>query len=133
MAAERRSRSASPLQLAIANLLRTARSELDDARLVLRRGNRRNASALAAQALAHVVESLAASEHGWPLVEWNTGARAIPEANPYQPDLADLDAAMGRLTRAVVEANGQAAPVPEATEVTKVLERITGVKATHLT
>jgi hypothetical protein len=55
------------LRFAVANLLRVARSGLDDARLLMRKRHGRNAAIFLRQALAHVIEALAASEHGWPL------------------------------------------------------------------
>jgi hypothetical protein len=115
LAASRQSdRPLSRRRSAVANLLRVAHSGLDDAGALLKRKKRRNAALLAEQALAHVIDALAASEHGWPLGEWNAGLSAVPEANPIQPELAEVHALVSQDVGPAVRIDGQPAPEPDA-------------------
>jgi hypothetical protein len=130
LAHSKRSDRSRILRFAVANLLRIARSELDDARVVLERGSQRNALVLTGQALAHIGVTLAASEHGWPLEEWNAGLRAVPEANPLQPDLVEVDALVRQDLSLAVQADGQLAPNPDPSHVVQACDQATAILET---
>jgi HEPN domain-containing protein len=114
------------LRLAVANLLRVATSALGDARAILERGNRRSAAVLAKQAFTHVLRALAASEHGWPVEEMNAGLAAVPEANPFRRELADLDAVVGRSLAPAVKTDGRLAPEPNNRRLAEALSQAAG-------
>ena len=110
-------RSPSRRRSAIANLLRVAHSDLDDADTLLERGKRRNAAFLAGQALAHVIGALAASEHGWPLEDWKAGLSIVPKADPIRPELVRIHVLIGRDIGPAVRTDGQLAPEPDASQL----------------
>jgi hypothetical protein len=113
LASPKRSDDSLALRFAVANLLRVARSDLDDARPLMRKRHGRNAAIFLRQALALLAGALAASEHGWPLKRWNAGLRAVPEANPFQPELLEIDALLGQDAAPAVRTDGRLAPEPD--------------------
>ena len=109
-------------RLAIATLLRTTNADLDDARLVLRRGQVRNAAALGGRAVASLVHAIAASEHGWPVE--NVDIRNIPTENPVQPELMALEASLGDAAEQRMQPDGRAEVLPDAEDIADVLNRL---------
>jgi hypothetical protein len=117
LAASRQTDRSLSWRSAVANLLRLAHSELDDAGALLNRRKRRNAAFLAGQGLAHIIGALAASEHGWPMEDWNSGLGAVPETNPLQPELVELHALVSQDMGPAVRIDGQLAPEPDASRL----------------
>ena len=109
------------LRLAVANLLRLAAADLADARLLLRKASPRNAAILVKQAITHIIVAVAASEHGWPLAEWNTGLHAVPEANALQPDLVAIDALASEMTVPAVQADGRLSHALDSKRISQAL------------
>jgi hypothetical protein len=113
----------SPAQrLAVATLLRAARADLADARLVLRRGQVRNAAALGGRALSSLVHGVAASEHGWPMKD--ADARDIPADNPVQPELLATEALLNDAADQRVQPDGHPEQPPDAEDVADALDRL---------
>lgn len=115
------------LRLAVANLLRVAKSALDAAQTILERGNGRNAAILAEQAFTYVLRALAASEHGWPLEETKAGLAAVPETNPFRREIAELDAFFSRGLAPSVQTDGRLSPEPNDRCLAQALSRTAGI------
>jgi hypothetical protein len=111
-------------RLAIANLLRIADADLSDARLVLRRGQGRNAAALGSRALANLIRALAASENGWPLGAWDDGADAVPSANPFRHDLLATEVLLADDADQRVDPDGHVEPAPETANISDALDHV---------
>jgi hypothetical protein len=111
-------------RLAIANLLRIADTDLSDARLVLRRGQGRNAAALGSRALANLIRALAASENGWPLGAWDDGADAVPSANPFRHDLLATEVRLADDADQRVDPDGHVEPAPENANISDALDHV---------
>jgi hypothetical protein len=112
------------LHRAVANLLRLASADLDDARLLLRSGRTRNAAKLLSAAVAHIIRAVIASEQGWP-GNPRDGLDGVPEANPIRPELAAASALAVPPPNNPVGPDGSQAPEPPADRVSHVLERVT--------
>ena len=117
-------KTSNALPRAVANLLRLASADLDDARLLLRRGQTRNAAKLLSAAVASVVRAVVASEQGWPGSP-RDGLDDVPEANPVRPELAAASALAVPPPNDPVGPDGSQAPKPPANRVSHALERVT--------
>jgi len=95
---------------------------LDDARLVLRRGQTRNAAALGGSALAGLIHAVAASEQGWPVE--NVDTRDIPTDNPLQAELVAMEALLDDAADQRVQPDGRAEEAPDADDIADALNRL---------
>jgi hypothetical protein len=111
------------LPSAVANLLRLASADLDDARLLLRSGRTRNAAKLLSAAVAHIIRAVIASEQGWP-GNPRDGLDGVPEANPVRLELAAASALAAPPLNNPVGSDGSQAPEPSANRVSHALERV---------
>ncbi|MBS0640212.1 MAG: DUF2384 domain-containing protein [Proteobacteria bacterium] len=122
MARTRQSGNIWAQRMAIATLLRAATADLADARLVLRRGQGRNAAALGRRALDRVVHAVVASEDEWPVEAADTDA--IPDDNPIQPDLIAVAALLEDTADQRVHADGRLEPPPSSAMLGDALDRL---------
>jgi hypothetical protein len=116
-------KTSNALPRAVANLLRLASADLDDARLLLRSRQTRNAAKLLSAAVASVVRAVVASEQGW-LGNPGGALDDVPEANPVRPELAAASALAVPPPNDPVRPDGSQASEPPASRVSHALERI---------
>ncbi len=82
--------------MAVASLLRMADTDLRDAAVLAAGRSPVNAPALAGQAVARMVDAVAATEVGW-IGEPSGGLAAVPDVNPLRSELAALEKRLPRL------------------------------------
>jgi hypothetical protein len=116
---------AKALRLAVANLLRLAAADLDDARLLLRQGRTRNADGLVVEALDQVIRAVVASERGRRGDGGESDLAAVPGDNPVRSELAAASALSATPKDASVQPNGSLVPEPVAAEVSDALDQLT--------
>jgi hypothetical protein len=115
---------AKALRLAVANLLRLAAADLDDARLLLRQGRTRNAAGLVVAALDQVIRAVVASERGRRGDRGEFDLAAVPEDNPVRSGIAAARALPATPKDALVKPNGSLVPEPEAAQVSDALDHL---------
>ncbi len=113
---------ASPLDHAIASLLRLADAGVQDAWLLLEYGSLRNAAALQRSALDHAIDAVAASEQGWPAPA--AGLSEIPGDNPVKARLAALMADAPTLL-----ADGRLPSPPDERSLRRTLDQLAPILA----
>lgn len=113
--------------MAIASLLRIANSDLADARLVLRRGQARNAAVIGSRAVANLIRALAASEHEWPPASGHDDIDAIPSDNPLQHSLLSTEALLADAGDQHVGPDGRLEAAPDGTDISDALDDVEAI------
>jgi hypothetical protein len=114
-------------RVAIASLLRIVKADLADARLVLRKGQARNAAVIGGRAVANLIRALAASEHEWPSASGHDVIDAIPSVNPLQHSLLATEALLTDAADQPIGPDGHLEDAPDDADISDALDDVEAI------